>query len=115
MQIKVEEKSPVISSKILDDINCESFEPKQFNSNTKKVPDNIVIDLRKQTIKVPEVEPLEPDTIYHHNVRYLHKENNFKLHFLFQLFLNEEARMEKWIKELYSYRQKALQQGLRHH
>lgn len=31
----------------------------------------------------------------------------------FQLFLNEEARMEKWIKELYGYRQRALQQGLK--
>lgn len=30
-----------------------------------------------------------------------------------QLFVNEEARMEKWVKELYSYRQKALQQGLK--
>lgn len=73
MLIKIEEKHPIISSKILEDINSESFEPKQFNSNQKKVPDNIVIDLKKQTIKVPEVEPLEPDTIYHHNVRCLHK------------------------------------------
>lgn len=33
--------------------------------------------------------------------------------FFFQLFMNEEARMEKWVKELFSYRQKALQQGLK--
>lgn len=58
------------------------------------MPDNIVIDLLKQTIKVPEVEQIEPDSIFHQG-----------------LFLNEEARLEKWIRELYSYRQKALQQG----
>ncbi|XP_060518074.1 serine/Arginine-related protein 53 isoform X3 [Cylas formicarius] len=81
----------------IDKINQDKFVPKQFVSNkAKNLPDNIVIDLKKQTIKVPEVEPLEPDSIFHHN-----------------LFLNEEARMEKWVKELYSYRQKALQQGFR--
>ncbi|KAJ8975999.1 hypothetical protein NQ317_006296 [Molorchus minor] len=69
---------------------------RSLSQSQKKVPENIVIDLEKNTIKVPEVERLEPDSIFHHN-----------------LFLNEEARMEKWIKELYSYRQKALQQGLK--
>ncbi|XP_057652253.1 serine/Arginine-related protein 53-like isoform X5 [Diorhabda carinulata] len=83
--------------KVLEEINENSFTPKQFTSNkSKKVPENIVIDLKKNTIKVPEVEQLEPDSIFHHN-----------------LFLSEEARMEKWVRELYSFRQKALQQGMK--
>lgn len=85
----------VIKSEVLEEINENSFAPKQFTSSkTKKVPENIVIDLKKNTIKVPEVEQMEPDSIFHHN-----------------LFLNEEVRMEKWVRELYSFRQKALQQG----
>nr|CAH7740474.1 unnamed protein product [Callosobruchus chinensis] len=89
-------KSPTVStfdSKILDEINEDMFTPKAFNSS-KKVPDNIVIDLTKNTIKIPEVEPSEPDSIFHHN-----------------LFQSEELRMEKWVKELFCFRQKALQQG----
>lgn len=80
---------------MLDEINENSFAPKQFTSSkSKKIPDNIVIDLKKNTIKVPEIEQVEPDSIFHHS-----------------LFLNEEARMEKWVRELYTFRQKALQQG----
>ncbi|CAG9813980.1 unnamed protein product [Phaedon cochleariae] len=85
----------ILDSKTLDEINEDKFTPKEFTSNkSKRVPDNILIDLKKNTIKVAEVEQVEPDGIFHHN-----------------LFMNEEARMEKWVKELYSYRQKALQQG----
>ncbi|CAG9863002.1 unnamed protein product [Phyllotreta striolata] len=85
----------IVDNDILEEINDNSFAPKQFTSSkSKKVPDNIVIDLRKNTIKVPEIEQVEPDSIFHHS-----------------LFLNEEARMEKWVRELYTFRQKALQQG----
>lgn len=80
---------------VLDEINTDSFEQKSFSSK-KKIPNTIVIDLKKQTITVPELEPLEPDSIFHHN-----------------LFLSDEARTEKWVKELYVYRQKALQQGVK--
>lgn len=52
---------------VLNEINDDSFTSKQFSSG-KKVLDNIVIDLKKQTIKVPEVEPVEPEGIYHQNV-----------------------------------------------
>ncbi|XP_050510988.1 serine/Arginine-related protein 53-like isoform X2 [Diabrotica virgifera virgifera] len=84
----------VIDNEVLDEINENSFAPKQFTSKSKKVPENIVIDLKKNTIKVPEIEQEEPDSIFHQN-----------------LFLSDEARMEKWVRELYSFRQKALQQG----
>ncbi|XP_018336591.1 serine/Arginine-related protein 53 [Agrilus planipennis] len=97
-QIKIEDTvMPAVDSKVIEEINSEKFVQKKFFSDgNKKVLDNIVIDLRKQTIKVPEVEPAELDSIFHHN-----------------LFLNEEVRMEKWVKELYSYRQRALQQGFK--
>ncbi|KAG5861263.1 hypothetical protein JTB14_013503 [Gonioctena quinquepunctata] len=87
----------IVDNTVLNEINEDTFTPKQFSSTkSKKVPDNIVIDLRKNTIKVPEVEQLEPDSIFHHS-----------------LFLNEEARMEKWVKDLYSFRQKALQPSVK--
>lgn len=58
-----------VETKVLDEINSDSFSPKQFaSSRNKKLPDNIVIDLKKQTIKVPEVEQVEPDSIFHHTV-----------------------------------------------
>lgn len=93
---RVETIDMTIDSAVLDEINDDGFTQKQFQSSTNKKMENIVIDLQKQTIKVPEVEPIEPDSIFHTN-----------------LFMNEETRMEKWVKELYSYRQKALQQGIK--
>lgn len=95
-QIGSEKINMPINSAVLDELNSDNFIQKQFNSSMNKKMDNIVIDLQKQTIKVPEVEPVEPDSIFNSN-----------------LFMNEETRMEKWVKELYSYRQKALQQGLK--
>lgn len=44
----------------------------QFSSASKKVPDNIVIDLKSQTILVPKVDvPEEKLTIFHPNVSIL--------------------------------------------
>lgn len=62
----------IVDTTVLNEINEDKFVPKQFNSNkTKKVPENILIDLQKNTIKVPEIEQVEPDSIFHHNVRFL--------------------------------------------
>lgn len=59
----------IIDNTVLNEINEDKFTPKQFNSSkSKKVPDNIVIDLQKNTIKVPEIEHVEPDSIFHHSV-----------------------------------------------
>lgn len=55
------------SSEILIEINDDKFTSKNFCSS-KKVLDNIVIDLKKQTIKIPEVDPIEPESIYHQSV-----------------------------------------------
>ncbi|ENN73008.1 hypothetical protein YQE_10343, partial [Dendroctonus ponderosae] len=83
----------IVDSETIQQINEDKFVPKAFSSD-KPVKSNIVIDLNKQTIKVPEVNRVEPDSIFHH-----------------ALFASPEVRLEKWIKELCSYRQKALQQG----
>ncbi|ERL88703.1 hypothetical protein D910_06085 [Dendroctonus ponderosae] len=83
----------IVDSETIQQINEDKFVPKAFSSG-KPVKSNIVIDLNKQTIKVPEVNRVEPDSIFHH-----------------ALFASPEVRLEKWIKELCSYRQKALQQG----
>lgn len=59
----------IVDTTVLSEINEDKFTPKQFNSSkSKKIPENIVIDLQKNTIKVPEVEQVEPDSIFHHNV-----------------------------------------------
>lgn len=70
MKADEKEEMTIIDKKVLDDINDNKFQQKKFSSssNNKKVPDTIVIDLQKQTIKVPEVEPVEPDSVFHHNV-----------------------------------------------
>lgn len=73
---------PVPDSRVLDEINEDKFKQKQFSSSGKKVAETIVIDLKKQTIKVPEVEPTEPDSIFYHNVNF----NNFILKFLCNSF-----------------------------
>lgn len=94
----VQEEMPQFDAVALDEINSEGFAPKSFNSD-KKPMENIVINLKNQTIKVPEAENKQSEeatSLYHHN-----------------LFASEEARMQKWVKELYIYRQKALQQGVR--
>ncbi|KAJ8971415.1 hypothetical protein NQ314_000720, partial [Rhamnusium bicolor] len=67
---KIRNDSPdcvIVDGKILDEINEDKFAPKQFTSSkSTKVPENILIDLKKNIIKVPEVEPIEPDSIFHH-------------------------------------------------
>lgn len=60
-----------VNTAVLEEINADGFNPKQFQSSMNKKLDNIVIDLQKQTIKVPEVEQVEPDSIFHSNVRLL--------------------------------------------
>lgn len=58
-----------LECKVLDEINNDGFVQKSFTSSrTKNLPENIVIDLKKNTIKVAEIEPVEPDSIFHHSV-----------------------------------------------
>lgn len=59
----------IVDTTVVNEINEDKFTQKQFTSSkSKKVPDTIVIDLQKNTIKIPEVEQIEPDSIFHHNV-----------------------------------------------
>ena len=68
-EVKRSPEMSKVDAKVLSAINEEGFAPKAFTSSkNKKMMENIVIDLKKQTIKVPEVEPVEPDSIFHHNV-----------------------------------------------
>ncbi|XP_037048197.1 serine/Arginine-related protein 53 [Bradysia coprophila] len=74
----------------IDLINEDEFVPKTFTSS-KNLTDKVVIDLNTQTIIVPT--PDTPDdvqnTLFHPN-----------------LFGDDAARMEKWVKKLFNYRQK---------
>ncbi|XP_015438682.1 PREDICTED: luc7-like protein 3 [Dufourea novaeangliae] len=86
---------PRFKEGILDAINSEGFTPKQFSSsNTKeKKFKNIVIDIAADTIQVPTVAdiPSGSESIFHSSI-----------------ILDQEARFDKWVKKLYTLRQKAI-------
>lgn len=83
-----------MKSETIDLINSEDFIPKSFTS-TKKLPDNIKIDLKSDTISVPQVETKKKDdfddSLFHPS-----------------LYADEKGRMEKWVRKLYTYRQKMI-------
>lgn len=80
---------------VLDEINADGFTPKQFSSsNTKERKfKNIVIDITADTIQVPAVAdiPSGSESIFHSSI-----------------MLDQEAKFDKWVKKLYTLRQKAL-------
>lgn len=80
---------------VLDEINSEGFTPKQFTSSNSKERKfkNIVIDISADTIQIPAVTdiPIGPESIFHSSI-----------------MLDQEARFDKWVKKLYTLRQKAI-------
>ncbi|CAL7951429.1 unnamed protein product [Xylocopa violacea] len=86
---------PRFKEGVLDEINSEGFTPKQFSSsNTKeKKFKNIVIDISADTIQVPTVAevPCGSESIFHSS-----------------LMIDQEARFDRWVKKLYTLRQKAI-------
>lgn len=90
----------------LDDLDQDAFVQKEFSS--KKKPENIIVDVQAQTVPVPP--PV--DSLLHHGVsdeRLLQRFGGLQLNSCcyFQLFGDDEGRMEKWVKKLYNFRQKA--------
>lgn len=71
----------------LNDLENDSFAPKEFTSKSK-----IVVDLKKDKVIVPEI-PLPPAA---------DKEEESLIHPDF--IGDEQAKVEKWIKKLYLYR-----------
>ncbi|XP_076223655.1 uncharacterized protein LOC116424162 [Nomia melanderi] len=85
---------PRFKEGVLDEINSEDFTPKQFSSSTKERKfKNIVIDIAADTIQVPTVAdvPSGSESIFHSSI-----------------MLDQEARFDKWVKKLYTLRQKAI-------
>ncbi|XP_053980349.1 zinc finger Ran-binding domain-containing protein 2-like [Hylaeus anthracinus] len=86
---------PRFKEGVLDEINSEGFAPKQFvSSNAKeKKFKNIVIDITADTIQVPTVAdvPSGSESVFHSSI-----------------MLDQEARFDKWVKKLYTLRQKAI-------
>ncbi|XP_020710245.1 serine/Arginine-related protein 53-like [Athalia rosae] len=88
---------PRIKEAILDEINSERFVPKQFTSSAhskQSKPANIVIDITANTIKVPAATVNSGDSldgIFHTSVT-----------------SDTDARFDKWVKKLYTLRQKAI-------
>ena len=85
---------PRFKEGILEEINSEGFTPKQFSSSTKeKKFKNIVIDITADTIQVPTVAdvPSGSESIFHSSI-----------------MIDHEARFDKWVKKLYTLRQKAM-------
>jgi arginine/serine-rich coiled-coil protein 1 len=74
---------------LVDQINADEFVPQTFKS--QKPPENILIDLKSQTISVPKVAVAdEIDEIIHPN-------------FLGQ---DDDARMKRWVKKMFLFRQR---------
>ncbi|XP_011693431.1 PREDICTED: serine/threonine-protein kinase fray2-like [Wasmannia auropunctata] len=106
-QAKVTEKIRVVTIKddfpieprfkdsVLEEINAEGFTPKQFTSSANKESKlkNIVIDITSDTIQIPPVSNVAsgPDSIFHTSI-----------------IMDQEARFDKWVKKLYTLRQKAI-------
>ncbi|OAD62947.1 hypothetical protein WN48_07193 [Eufriesea mexicana] len=85
---------PRFKEGVLEEINSEGFTPKQFSSNTKeKKFKNIVIDISADTIQIPTVAevPCGSESIFHSSI-----------------MIDQEARFDKWVKKLYTLRQKAI-------
>lgn len=80
-------------------IDEDSFTATPFFSSaeSKKVSEKVIIDLRNDTISVEEkddVEEVQPESLLFHP--------NFTGDYM--------KKMEKWVKKLYNYRQKAFQE-----
>ncbi|XP_076640401.1 uncharacterized protein LOC143352072 [Colletes latitarsis] len=86
---------PRFKEGVLEDINSEGFAPKQFISSSSKEKKfkNIVIDITADTIQVPTVADIPPgsESIFHSSI-----------------MLDQEARFDRWVKKLYTLRQKAI-------
>lgn len=85
---------PRFKEGVLEEINSEGFQPKQFISNSKeKKFKNIVIDITADTIHVPTVAdvPSGSESIFHSSI-----------------MLDQDARFDRWVKKLYTLRQKAI-------
>ncbi|XP_014611167.1 PREDICTED: luc7-like protein 3 [Polistes canadensis] len=88
---------PRIKESVLEEINSEGFMPKQFTSSSSHTKEskfkNIVIDISADTIQIPTVTDIStiPESIFHPSIMH-----------------DQEARFDKWVKKLYTLRQKAL-------
>lgn len=86
---------PRFKEGVLEEINAEGFTPKQFISSASKENKfkNIVIDINSDTIQIPSVPTVSrsPESIFHTSIR-----------------MDQEARFDRWVKKLYTLRQKAI-------
>ncbi|XP_011647155.1 zinc finger Ran-binding domain-containing protein 2-like isoform X1 [Pogonomyrmex barbatus] len=95
--LSVKEDFPVelrFKDSVLEEINAEGFTPKQFTSSANKESKfkNIVIDISSDTIQIPVPNvPSGPESIFHTSI-----------------MMDQEARFDKWVKKLYTLRQKAI-------
>ncbi|XP_026293103.1 serine/arginine-rich splicing factor 4-like [Frankliniella occidentalis] len=79
-------------SNLLDEINSDGFSPRQFTSGAKRDEYPIVVDLASQPAVPPPAQvKQDPKAIFHSS-----------------LLVDEPQRLERWIKKLYSIRQRAI-------
>ncbi|KYN01437.1 hypothetical protein ALC62_07787 [Cyphomyrmex costatus] len=86
---------PRIKDSVLEEINADGFIPKQFTSSATKESKfkNIVIDISSDTIQLPLVSNVVsgPESIFHTSI-----------------MMDQKARFDKWVRKLYTLRQKAI-------
>ncbi|KAJ8679427.1 hypothetical protein QAD02_015214 [Eretmocerus hayati] len=85
-----------IKASVIDDINNDEFVPRQFVSSAKDKESkskNIVIDISGDTIHVPQLgnTPDATDSIFHTSI-----------------MSDKEAKFDRWVKKLFTLRQKAI-------
>lgn len=97
--VEIKEDMPTIHDRnLLAELNSDSFIQRSFTSSrSKKLSQNIVIDLNSETVKVPESElkVQSEDSIIN-----------------FDKLPSQEELKEMWIKKLYQYRKKKLKDGI---
>lgn len=98
------------------EINADEFVPKSFKSDLSKNSGSTEAAdaATAKTIKIHTNAPNE-DPIFHQNVSFLPTGGHIQeadraiidfFFFQFQFYLDDEERMDKWIKKLYNYRQR---------
>lgn len=105
--------------KALETIDEDTFKPGSFFSSrdSKETSDKVIIDLNNETVTVaskPATAVRNEDVIFHPNVSGLPGARIYMLivsDFQFRQFLGDpDMKAEKWLRKLYNYRQKYMQE-----
>ncbi|XP_059609066.1 vitellogenin-1-like [Phlebotomus argentipes] len=92
----VEQLGSNVSAKVFQELNEDTFAVKSFTPSAKSTNSSILIDITSNPkVKLQSTPDIpEEDTVFHQN-----------------LYGNDAARMDKWVKKLFAYRQRCAATG----